>query len=76
MPELPEVETVRRVLGPLCAGRKIERVSVRRPEVIAHPGAEEFCSRLAGGRSPAWGDGGNSSAYCWRTAGARRCTCG
>lgn len=48
MPELPEVETVRRVLGPLCAGRRIERVSVRRPEVIAHPGAEEFCARLAG----------------------------
>ena len=48
MPELPEVETVRRVLGPLCAGRRIERVSVRRPEVIAHPGAEEFCTRLAG----------------------------
>ena len=48
MPELPEGETVRRVLGPLCAGRRIERVSVRRPEVIAHPGAEEFCARLAG----------------------------
>lgn len=48
MPELPEVETVKRVIEPQIAGRTIENITVRRPEVIAHPGAEEFCRRLAG----------------------------
>ncbi len=48
MPELPEVETVKSVIEPQVAGRTIERVAVRRPEVIAHPDAEAFCRRLAG----------------------------
>lgn len=48
MPELPEVETVKSVIEPRVAGRTIERVAVRRPEVIAHPDAEAFCRRLAG----------------------------
>lgn len=50
MPELPEVETVRRVIGPQIAGAEIEGVAVRRPEVVAHPGAEEFCRTLTGQR--------------------------
>ena len=48
MPELPEVETIRRVLEPQVKGLTIERVTVNRPEVIAHPTAEEFCQALAG----------------------------
>lgn len=50
MPELPEVETIRRVLAPQLLGAVIERVNARRPAVIAHPGAEAFCASLAGRR--------------------------
>ena len=50
MPELPEVEAIRRVIEPQIQNHLIEHVSVRRPEVIAHPGAETFCSRVAGQR--------------------------
>lgn len=48
MPELPEVETIKRVLEPQIKGLSITKVSVRRPEVMAYPEADEFCSRLAG----------------------------
>lgn len=48
MPELPEVETTKRVLEPQIKGLVIEEVTVRRPEVTAHPAAEEFCRLLAG----------------------------
>lgn len=48
MPELPEVETIKRVIGPQIQGLTIERVQVRRPEVVAHPDADAFCQGLAG----------------------------
>lgn len=48
MPELPEVETVKRVLEPQLRGLRIEKATVRRPEVTAYPDAEEFCRRLTG----------------------------
>lgn len=48
MPELPEVEAVRRALEPQLRGLTIEDVEVRRPEVVAHPGAETFRERLTG----------------------------
>lgn len=48
MPELPEVETVKRVIEPQIQGLIIESITVRRPEVTAYPKAEEFCRRLAG----------------------------
>lgn len=50
MPELPEVETVRRVIEPQIKQKKILSITVNRPEVIAHPAAHEFCSLLAGQR--------------------------
>lgn len=47
MPELPEVETVRRGLAPVLEGRRIERVEARRPDLrFALP--ERFTDRLAG----------------------------
>lgn len=48
MPELPEVETVRRTLEQLVVGRTIERVTVRLPRIIQRlePGA--FALELAG----------------------------
>lgn len=48
MPELPEVETIRRVLEPQLKGLSITAVTVNRPEVIGHPTAEEFCQALTG----------------------------
>ena len=50
MPELPEVETVRRVLGPQLAGRAINEIFAGHPDVIAHPQADEFIVRLRGQR--------------------------
>ena len=48
MPELPEVETVRRVLEPQLAGRVIEGVDVLNGQVVAHPAPEAFASVLVG----------------------------
>ena len=48
MPELPEVETIKRVIEPQIKGLTIENVTVRRPEVTAYPTADKFCKLLAG----------------------------
>lgn len=48
MPELPEIETIKQVIGPQIQGLAIEQVTVNRPEVVAHPSADEFCARIAG----------------------------
>lgn len=48
MPELPEIETIRRVLEPQIQGLTIKNTAVNRPEVIAHPDSGEFCRRLTG----------------------------
>lgn len=50
MPELPEVETVRRILEPQLAGRRIEAVELCNAQVIAHPEAEQFTAALKGQR--------------------------
>lgn len=50
MPELPEVESIKRVLEPQLRGRTIRDVAVRRPEVISCPPADDgqFRERLLG----------------------------
>lgn len=48
MPELPEVETVKRVIEPQIRGLMIIKAEVRRPEVIAYPQADAFCRRSSG----------------------------
>lgn len=49
MPELPEVETVRRTLKQLIVGKMIKSVSVFMPKMIKHPDdAEKFAFQLAG----------------------------
>lgn len=50
LPELPEVETVRRTLRPLLVGRTILGVEVGLPRLVRHPSPEEFARRLAGRR--------------------------
>jgi formamidopyrimidine-DNA glycosylase len=47
MPELPEVETVRRGLEPVLVGRRLARVEQRRPD-LRFPFPERFAERLEG----------------------------
>jgi len=54
MPELPEVETVRRGLQPHLEGALIERVEQRRPD-LRYPFPEHFPERLSGRRVTAIG---------------------
>ena len=49
MPELPEVETVRRGLTPALAGARLVRVEARRPD-LRFPLPEGFVQRLTGAR--------------------------
>ncbi|MEB3750197.1 DNA-formamidopyrimidine glycosylase [Geobacillus sp. FSL W8-0032] len=49
MPELPEVETIRRTLLPLVSGKTIAAVRVFWPKIIRHPhDPQAFADRLAG----------------------------
>ncbi|GAB5457153.1 MAG: bifunctional DNA-formamidopyrimidine glycosylase/DNA-(apurinic or apyrimidinic site) lyase [Henriciella sp.] len=47
MPELPEVETVRRGLSPVMQGKRIERLEVNRPN-LRFPFPERFQARVEG----------------------------
>ena len=49
MPELPEVETVKRIIEPQIMGQKIAGVDVCNQQVIAHPTLEQFVESLSGG---------------------------
>lgn len=51
MPELPEVETVRRTLTLLVAGKRIERVSVHLPRIIQRPDDVRQFSHLLEGQT-------------------------
>jgi len=48
MPELPEVETIRRELAPKLVGRKITGCEILRPDIIGHPSAPAFKRGLVG----------------------------
>jgi formamidopyrimidine-DNA glycosylase len=47
MPELPEVEAVRRQLDPVMSGARFDRVTVRRPD-LRRPFPARFAARLRG----------------------------
>jgi formamidopyrimidine-DNA glycosylase len=49
MPELPEVETIRRGLEPALAGARLTRVEQRRPD-LRFPLPDRFAERLTGAR--------------------------
>ena len=49
MPELPEVETVRRGLAPVLEGRVLTRVEARRPN-LRFPFPDRFVERLTGAK--------------------------
>lgn len=48
MPELPEVETVKRMVEPHIIGRTINKVTLYKPKIISHPDADEFCRLITG----------------------------
>ncbi|MCI9124708.1 MAG: bifunctional DNA-formamidopyrimidine glycosylase/DNA-(apurinic or apyrimidinic site) lyase [Eubacterium sp.] len=48
MPELPEVETIKRIIEPQIQGLSITEVTVRRSDLIAYPEKEHFCRLLTG----------------------------
>ena len=48
MPELPEIEAIKRVIEPQIKGLAVAQITVNRPEVIAHPSSEKFCTRITG----------------------------
>jgi formamidopyrimidine-DNA glycosylase len=52
MPELPEVEVVRRGLERFVVGREVAAVAVLHPRAVRRQpaGAADFIARLAGGR--------------------------
>jgi formamidopyrimidine-DNA glycosylase len=54
MPELPEVETVRRGLQQFSVDRVISQVEVLRPSTIAHPEVADFIQGLTGAILRQW----------------------
>ena len=48
MPELPEVETIKRIVCPQLAGRTIETTEVRNAQVIAYPNSSCFSKAMSG----------------------------
>ncbi len=48
MPELPEVETVRKSLAETVVGKKIVKVDVSWHNIVKYPEVEEFCLLIAG----------------------------
>lgn len=48
MPELPEVETVRRIIGQQVKGKTVVSVNILNRQIIAYPDAEAFAASLCG----------------------------
>ncbi|MCX7785250.1 MAG: bifunctional DNA-formamidopyrimidine glycosylase/DNA-(apurinic or apyrimidinic site) lyase [candidate division WOR-3 bacterium] len=50
MPELPEVETIKRELKPLIINKKITKVKIIRPDIIGYPSVGDFEKGVIGKR--------------------------
>ncbi len=48
MPELPEVETIRRELKPYVLNRRIIKINIQRPDIIGYPSADVFRKGVTG----------------------------
>lgn len=48
MPELPEVETVKRILKPQLTGRSVTGLLLNRPEIVEHPAPKAFAAAVTG----------------------------
>jgi formamidopyrimidine-DNA glycosylase len=55
VPELPEVETIRRDLASSIEGERVRGCEVYLPRLITCPGCDEYCARLKGARIEAVG---------------------
>ena len=42
MPELPEIETVKRIIGPQVLGKRISSISCDKKKIIGHPSADGY----------------------------------
>ena len=62
MPELPEVETVRRGLEKLILGKTIQSVEVKYPKMI-QTDLDVFRQDLLGKKFVPWGVAGNTSCF-------------
>lgn len=50
MPELPEVETIRRELKPVVLNKKIIKAKIFRPDVVGYPSPKDFEKEIKGKR--------------------------
>lgn len=75
VPELPEVEVVRRGLERWVAGRTVEAVEVLHPRAVRrHPGGgPDFAARLRG-RPSEYRSGAGSTCGCPLRGGTCRCS--
>lgn len=64
MPELPEVETVKRTLEHQLKERKIISVQINRPEIIAHPSSAAFTQNITGQKIAEMGRRGKFLSIC------------
>lgn len=48
MPELPEIETIKRAIGPMLIGRRITDIDVIQPKTVARPDPETFRAAVVG----------------------------
>jgi len=48
MPELPEIETVKRTLTPLLVGERFHEINILNPVVVKYPEADRFTTELSG----------------------------
>ncbi len=62
MPELPEVEVIRRELAPLVCGKTFALPVIHFPGAVFYPGIDQFCSRLEGRRI---GETGRKGKYLY-----------
>lgn len=66
MPELPEVETVKRTLNKLIVGKTVEHVEVRWPNIIRRPeDVREFARQMAGETVQHVGRRGKFLLFCF-----------
>lgn len=70
MPEMPEVETIRKTLAPHIEGRRITKVDLRLERLVKLPADPKDCvARLEGRRVEALRRRGSTCAFSWTGPG-------
>ena len=73
MPELPEVETIRRQLGPVVEGRELTELEILDSRWCLPLAPEAVREALEGGASSA--SAGAASTSCGSSKATRSCSC-